>query len=60
VKDENGHFLADTHNTLNRWKNYFSAIGCITVSAIRQMEIHTTEPLGPDPNPSEVETATAK
>ncbi|PNF18769.1 hypothetical protein B7P43_G03336, partial [Cryptotermes secundus] len=23
VKDENGDLLADSHNTLNRWKNYF-------------------------------------
>ncbi|PNF20323.1 hypothetical protein B7P43_G13209 [Cryptotermes secundus] len=24
VKDENGHLLADSHNILNRWRNYFS------------------------------------
>jgi hypothetical protein len=23
VKDENGDLLADSHNILNRWKNYF-------------------------------------
>jgi hypothetical protein len=23
-KDENGDLLADSHNILNRWKNYFS------------------------------------
>jgi hypothetical protein len=23
VKDENGELLADSHNILNRWKNYF-------------------------------------
>jgi hypothetical protein len=23
VKDENGDLLADSHNVLNRWKNYF-------------------------------------
>jgi hypothetical protein len=26
VKDENGDLLADSHNILNRWKNYFSQI----------------------------------
>jgi hypothetical protein len=26
VKDENGDVLADSHNTLNRWKNYFSQL----------------------------------
>jgi hypothetical protein len=24
VKDENGYLFADSHNILNRWKNYFS------------------------------------
>jgi hypothetical protein len=24
VKDENGDLLADSHNVLNRWKNYYS------------------------------------
>jgi hypothetical protein len=24
VKDENGYLLVDSHNILNRWKNYFS------------------------------------
>jgi hypothetical protein len=26
VKDENGDLLADPHNIVNRWKNYFSVI----------------------------------
>jgi hypothetical protein len=26
VEDENGDLLADTHNILNRWKNYFSRL----------------------------------
>jgi hypothetical protein len=26
VKDENGELLADSHNILNRWKNYFSQL----------------------------------
>jgi hypothetical protein len=26
VRDENGDFLADSHNILNRWKNYFSQL----------------------------------
>jgi hypothetical protein len=28
VKAENGDLLADSHNILNRWKNYFSVIEC--------------------------------
>jgi hypothetical protein len=26
VKDENGDLLADSHNILNKWKNYFSQL----------------------------------
>jgi hypothetical protein len=26
VKDENGDLLTDPHNSLNRWKNYFSQL----------------------------------
>jgi hypothetical protein len=26
VKDQNGDLLAESHNILNRWKNYFSVI----------------------------------
>jgi hypothetical protein len=28
VKDKNGDLLADFHNILNKWKNYFSVIEC--------------------------------
>jgi hypothetical protein len=26
MKDENGELLADSHNILNMWKNYFSQL----------------------------------
>jgi hypothetical protein len=40
--DENSDLLEDSHNNLNRWKNYFSQVlEVYTVSDIRQMEIHT-------------------
>jgi hypothetical protein len=39
VKDENGDLLADSHNTLNRWKNFFShLLNGNTVSDVRQIE----------------------
>ncbi|PNF42182.1 hypothetical protein B7P43_G07312, partial [Cryptotermes secundus] len=61
VKDENGDLLTDSHNILNRWRNYFSqSLNVHRVSAIRQTEIHTAEPLVPDPSPFEVESAIAK
>ncbi|PNF31288.1 hypothetical protein B7P43_G12666, partial [Cryptotermes secundus] len=61
VKDENGDLLADSHNILNRWRNYFSQLLNVhRVSDVRQTEIDTAEPLIPDPSPFEVESAIAK
>ncbi|PNF43921.1 hypothetical protein B7P43_G02818 [Cryptotermes secundus] len=61
VKDENGDLLADSHNILNRWKNYFSQLLNVhRVSDVRQTEIHTAELLIPDPSPFVVESAIAK
>jgi hypothetical protein len=61
VKDENGDLLADSHNILNRWKNYFAQLLNVhRASAVRQIEIHTAEPLVTDPSPFEVEIAIAK
>jgi hypothetical protein len=61
VKDENGDLLADSHNILNRWKNYFSQLLNVrNVSDVRQIEVHTAEPLAPGPSRLEVEIAIAK
>jgi hypothetical protein len=58
VKNENGDLLADSHDILNRWKNYFSQLLNVhKVSDVRQIEIHTAELLVPDPSPFEVEVA---
>jgi hypothetical protein len=58
VKDDNGDLLADSHNILNRWKNYFSQLLNIhRASDISQIEMHRAEPLVPDPSPSDVEIA---
>jgi hypothetical protein len=57
VKDENGDLLVDSHNIFNRWKNYFSQLLNVrNVSDVRQIEVHTAEPLVPGPSPLEVET----
>jgi hypothetical protein len=53
VKDENGDLLADSHNILNR-------LNVHNVSDIRQIEVHTAEPLVPSPSRLEVEIAIAK
>jgi hypothetical protein len=58
VKDENGDLLADSHNILNRLKNYFSQL--LNVSDFRQIEMHIAEPLVLDPGSFEVEVAIAK
>jgi hypothetical protein len=58
VKDENGDLLADSHNILNRWKNSLSQLLNVhRVSEVKQMEIHTDEPLLPVPSPFEAEIA---
>jgi hypothetical protein len=60
VKDENGDLLADSHNILNRWKNYFSQLlNLHRVSDVRQIEIHTAEPLVADPRHFEAEISIA-
>jgi hypothetical protein len=59
VKDENGDPLADCH-ILNMWKNYFyQLLNVHRVSDVRQIEVHTAEPLVPDLSPFEFETAIA-
>jgi hypothetical protein len=61
VKDNNGDLIADSHNILNRWKNYFSQLLNVhNVSDVRQIEVHTAEPLVPGPSCLEVEIAIAK
>jgi hypothetical protein len=61
VKDENGDLLADSHNILNRWKNYFSQLLNVhNASDVRQIEVHTAESLVPAPSRLEVEIVIAK
>jgi hypothetical protein len=61
VKDVNCDLLADSHNILNRWKNYFSQLWNVhNVSDVKQIDIHTAEPLVLDPSPFEVKISIAK
>jgi hypothetical protein len=61
VKDENGDLLADSHNILNRWKNYFSQLlNMHNASDVRKKKVHTAEPLVPCPSRLQVEIAFAK
>jgi hypothetical protein len=61
VNDENGHLLAVSQNISNTWKNYFSQLlNMHNVHDVRQIEVHTSEPLVPDLNRLEVEIGIAK
>jgi len=61
VKDEKGDLVADSHSIMARWRNYFSQILNVHgVSEVRQVEIHTAEPLVPKPSALEVELAIEK
>jgi hypothetical protein len=61
VKDEEGDLVADSHSIMTRWKNYFSQLLNIHgAKDVRQEEIHTAEPLVPEPSAFEVELAIEK
>jgi hypothetical protein len=60
IKDaENVNLLAYPQSVLNRWKNFFNQVLNVYGSHdIRQMDIHTAEPLIPEPSLFEVEIPT--
>ena len=62
VKDDKGDLVADSHSILARWRNYFSHILNVhgVFYGVRQTEIHTAEPLVPEPSASEFELAIEK
>jgi hypothetical protein len=61
IKDENGNLLADPESVLNRRKNFFDQLLNIHgVHDVRQMDIHTAEPLVPEPSLIDVEIAIGK
>ena len=61
VKDEKGDLVADSHGIVARWRRYFSQLFNVHgVKDVGQAEIHTAEPLVPEPSGSEVELAIDK
>ena len=61
VKNEEGDLVADSHSIMTRWKNYFSQLLNVHgAKDVRQGEIHTAEPLVPEPSVFEVELAIEK
>jgi hypothetical protein len=61
VKDENSDLLADSNTILNRWKSYLSQLLNVhDVSDVRQIEMHSAEPLVLGPSHLEVEISISK
>ena len=61
VKDEKLDLVADSHSIVGRWRNYFSQLFNVHgAKDVGQAEIHTAEPLVPEPSASEVELAIDK
>jgi hypothetical protein len=61
IKDVNGNLIADPQNVLNRWKNFCNQV--LNVHGfhdVTQMDIHTAEPLVPEPSLVDVEIAIGK
>jgi hypothetical protein len=60
INDENSN-LIDHQNVLNKWKNFFNQmLNLHWVRDVGQMDIHTAEPLIPEPRLAEVEIAIGK
>ena len=61
MKDEKGELVADSHSIVARWRKYFSQLFNVHgVKNVRQAQIHTAEPLVPEPSADEVELAIDK
>ena len=61
VNDEKDDMVADSLIIMARWRNYFSQILNVHgFSDVRQAEIHTAEPLMPEPSALEVQLAIEK
>jgi len=61
VTDEKGDMVADFHGIVARWRKYSSQLFNVHgVKDVGQAEIHTAEPLVPEPSAAEVELAIDK
>jgi hypothetical protein len=61
VKDKKDDVVAGSHSIMTRWRNYFSQL--LNVHGVKdggQVEIHTAEPLVPEPSAFEVGLAIEK
>ena len=61
IEKDDSDFVADSHSNLAKWMNFFSQLLNVHgVNDVRQTEIHTAEPLVPEPNEVEFEFAIEK
>jgi len=59
IKYKKGDLVSNSHSILARWRNYFSQLLNVhRVNDVRQRELHTTDPLVPEPSAFEVALAT--
>jgi hypothetical protein len=57
IKYGNGNLLGDSQSVSNRWKNFFNQVlNVYGVHDVKQIEIHTAEPLVSELDLFEVET----
>ena len=58
VKDEEGNLVTDSYSILARWRKHFCQLFNVHgVNDVTQTEIHTAEPLMPEPSDFEFEMA---
>jgi len=61
VKDDKGYLFGDSHSISVRWRNYFSQLLNVhEANNVRPTELHTVEPIVPEPSASDVEFAIEK
>ena len=60
VKDEKSGLVTDSHSILARWRNHVSQLLYVHEVIGRQTEIHTSDPLVPEPSTVDVVTAMKK
>jgi len=61
VKNEKGDLMADSHSIVARWRKYFSQLfNVYGFKNVGQVEVHTAEPLVPEPSAAQFEVAIDK
>jgi hypothetical protein len=60
-EDENGNLVTNPHSVLNRWNNFFNQVLNVHwVHDVKHIDIHTAQPLVPEPSLVKVKIAIGK